>query len=64
MLQGSGFCLTMVVVQYSHCSLWCERYNRLPIEEKPVALRKFAQKSPEYLSINPLGKVPCIQVGK
>lgn len=28
-----------------------------------MALRKQQQHSKEYLAINPLGKVPCLQVG-
>jgi glutathione S-transferase len=34
-----------------------------PFEAKPVALRKGQQRSPEYLQLNPKGKVPVIQDG-
>lgn len=40
------------------------RCASLPVEERPVALRKGQQRSKEYLSMNPLGKVPCLKVSR
>lgn len=36
----------------------------VPFEEHPLALLRGEQKTPEYLAINPFGKVPALQVGK
>lgn len=38
------------------------RCNQLPVDEMPVPLHKNQQRTPEYLAINPLGKVPALQV--
>ncbi len=40
------------------------RCASLPIEERPVALRKGQQRGKEYLSMNPLAKVPCLKVSR
>jgi len=37
---------------------------QLPFEEHPLALLRGEQKKPEYLAINPKGKVPALQVGQ
>lgn len=37
---------------------------RLPFDEHPLALLRGEQKSPDYLAINPKGKVPALQVGE
>jgi len=36
---------------------------RLPFEDHPVALMRGEQRSPEYLAVNPKGKVPALKVG-
>lgn len=38
------------------------RCAQLPVEEKLVPLHKNQQRTPDYLAINPLGKVPALQV--
>lgn len=37
------------------------RFNQLPVDEKQVLLHKKQQRTPEFLAINPLGKVPALQ---
>lgn len=36
---------------------------QLPFDEHPVALMRGEQKSPEYLAVNPKGKVPALRAG-
>ena len=38
------------------------RMNDIKIEEKLVHIAKGGTRSPEYRKINPLGKLPCLQV--
>ena len=38
------------------------RLNNLKVEEKLVNIAKGGTRSPEYREINPLGKLPCLQV--
>ena len=51
-------------VGQSKKNLQLSRGAQLPVEEKPVPLHKKEQRTPEYLAINPLGKVPALQVGR
>mmetsp|Transcript_29006 Transcript_29006/g.81699 ORF Transcript_29006/g.81699 Transcript_29006/m.81699 type:complete len:233 (+) Transcript_29006:82-780(+) len=44
------------------CSLLC-RVAGLPVTENLIRIDKKQHKSPEYLAINPFGKVPCLQNG-
>ena len=39
-----------------------DRKLGLDVEAKLLALHKGLNRKPEYLAINPLGKVPCLQV--
>ena len=38
------------------------RLNNLKVEEKLVHIAKGGTRSPEYREVNPLGKLPCLQV--
>ena len=38
------------------------RVNNLKVEEKTINIAKGGTRSQEYRSINPLGKLPCLQV--
>ena len=44
---------------WNHATCRC---TGLPVEERMVALGRKQQRSEEYLAMNPLGKVPCLQV--
>jgi glutathione S-transferase len=39
------------------------RMNNLPVEVKQIALHKADQRKPDYLAMNPLGKVPFLKDG-
>lgn len=38
------------------------RLNNIKVEEKLVHIAKGGTRSPEYREVNPLGKLPCLQV--
>ncbi len=43
--------------------LWMLEELRVPYKMEQLSLKKGTQKSPEYLAINPMGKVPAIKHG-
>jgi glutathione S-transferase len=49
------------------CNSWCVRLalavKRIPYDSKLLELSKREHKSPEYLALNPRGKVPCLRDG-
>lgn len=66
-MQGGWHCsqadqLVLALEHNSHVLKILCRCASLPVEERPVALRKGQQRSKEYLAMNPLGKVPCLEV--
>lgn len=45
------------------CAIFC-RVCGIDVEERPIKIAKKEQLSPQYLAVNPLGKLPCLQEGE
>ncbi|KAG2445094.1 hypothetical protein HYH02_008961 [Chlamydomonas schloesseri] len=62
---GSGGADVKLYVDYmsqpSRCVVIFSRVNGLPVEVRPVLIHKGETRSPAYLALNPLGKVPLLE---
>ncbi|KAG2430815.1 hypothetical protein HXX76_009791 [Chlamydomonas incerta] len=47
--------------QPSRCVVIFSRVNGLPVEVRPILIHKGETRSPAYLALNPLGKVPLLE---
>lgn len=58
-----GITLYFAVASRSYVALWMLEELGVPFETVTLDLRKGDQKKPEYLAINPMGKVPALTDG-